>query len=120
MKDTLSIGYRGEQAATEYLRAHGFRILDRNWRAGRYELDIVARKKDTLHFVEVKSRKKGSLTTPEEALTPSKFNALCHAARAWLASHPCNLEINFDLAAVDLTPEGCTVRYIPNAVTPHW
>ena len=120
MKDTLSAGHRGEQATVDYLLSKGFRILDRNWRAGRYELDIVARKGDTLHFIEVKSRKKNSLTTPEEALTRAKFDALCRAARAWLAAHPCDLEIRFDLAAVELSPEGCSVRYIPDAIAPHW
>ncbi len=120
MEGTLSAGRRGEQSAADYLSARGYRILDRNWRAGRYELDIVARRGDTIHFVEVKSRRRGSLTTPEEALTPAKFEALCRAARAWIAAHPCDLEISFDLAAVELAPEGCRVRHIPGAATPRW
>jgi len=63
-------GRRGEQAAVDYLRRAGFAILERNWRSGRYELDIVARRWDELHFIEVKTRRAGGLTTPEEAITP--------------------------------------------------
>ena len=73
-------GRRGEQAAVDYLRRAGFAILERNWRSGRYELDIVARRWDELHFIEVKTRRAGGLTTPEEAITPRKFASLRRAA----------------------------------------
>lgn len=120
MTDKISIGRRGERAAETHLRKQGFRILDRNWRSGRYEIDLVARKGDTLHFVEVKTRKSGSLTTPEQAVTREKFDALCMAARAYLAANPWEGEIQFDLAAVDALADRYEVRYIPNAMTPRW
>ena len=80
-------GRRGEQAAVDYLRRVGFAILERNWRSGRYELDIVARRWDELHFIEVKTRRAGGLTTPEEAITPRKFASLRRAAEAYMAQH---------------------------------
>ena len=120
MEGTISTGRRGEEAAEAYLRKAGFGIVARNWRSGRYELDLIACKGDTLHFVEVKSRKAGSLTTPEEALTRGKFDALCIAAQAYLEANPWDGELQFDLAAVEITSAGCRVRYIPNAVTPRW
>jgi len=120
MEGTLSIGSRGEKAAKEYLRKAGFRILAQNWRSGRYELDLVACKGDMLHFVEVKSRKAGSLTTPEDALTREKFNALCIAAQAYLEANPWDGELQFDLAAVEITSSECRVRYIPNAMMVRW
>ena len=120
MTDTLAIGKKGEQAVEKFLRKQKFRILERNWRAGRYEIDLVVQKGDTLHFVEVKSRKAGSLTTPEEAITQAKFDALCMAARAYLAAHPWDGEVQFDLAAVEIDGNLHEVRYIPNAMTPRW
>ena len=63
---------QGEELAVAWLRAHGFIIMDRNWRMGRYELDIVAARGDRVHFVEVKLRREGGLTRPEEAMTPAK------------------------------------------------
>ncbi len=114
-------GRRGEQAAVDYLRRAGYAILERNWRSGRYELDIVARRWDELHFVEVKTRRAGGLTTPEEALTPRKFSALRRAAEAYMAQHRVCLEPQFDLAAVDVFPDGTLcVRFTERAMECSW
>lgn len=114
-------GRRGEQAAVDYLRRAGFSILERNWRSGRYELDIVARRWDELHFVEVKTRRADGLTTPEEALTRRKFAALRRAAMAYMAQRGVRLEPQFDLAAVDLMPDGrLNVRFAERAMECNW
>jgi len=121
MTTTAETGARGERAAVEYLRARGYEICALNWRAGRYELDIVARKDWVLHFVEVKTRRRGSLTTPEDAITPQKFRALRRAANAYLARTGCELEAQFDLAAVEAAPDGSMeVRFIERAMECHW
>jgi putative endonuclease len=118
---TQIIGAAGENAAEEWLVEEGFEIVARNWRRGRYELDIVARRGDTIHFVEVKSRAEGGLTSPEEALTPAKQRAFRLAVQAWLAANPTDREPQMDLIAVDTTPEGRPrVRYIPEAVICRW
>ncbi len=117
---TADIGRKGEEAAATYLLSHGFTLRHRNWRKGRYELDIIATKEDTLHFVEVKCRRRESLTTPEEAITPAKFRALTHAARAYIATYRLDLEVQFDLVAVEHDEQGFHVRYIPNAMLPRW
>lgn len=80
MGTTAETGRAGERAAVEYLRGAGYEICALNWRSGRYELDIVARKAGIVHFVEVKTRRAGSLTPPEAAVTPQKFRALTRAA----------------------------------------
>lgn len=114
-------GRRGERAALDYLRRAGFTILDCNWRWGRYELDIVARRWDEIHFVEVKTRRVGGITTPEEALTAHKFSALLQAAKAYMAIHCLRLEPQFDLAAVDLHPNGTLeVRFVERAMECSW
>lgn len=119
--ETTRIGSTGEQAAAEWLRRNGFEICARNWRNGRYELDIVARRWDTLHFVEVKTRRAGGLTPPEAAATPQKFRALQHAATAYLAQNRFDLEPQFDLAAVDVMPDGTMeVRLIEHAMECNW
>ena len=94
-------GAEGEEAAAEHLRRLGWKILDRNWRARHLELDIVAEERDTVVFVEVKTRAEGGLQSPFEALTPTKKERLCRAAQAWLEAHeawsrPCR----FDLVCV--------------------
>lgn len=114
-------GSRGEQAAAEHLRAAGYEICARNWRQGRYELDIVARKEGILHIVEVKTRRTGSLTPPEAAITRRKFQALHRATLGYLAATRTDAEVQYDLAAVELASDGTTqVELIEHAMEYNW
>ena len=117
---TQEIGSRAEGIAAEWLMDRGFRLRHMNWRSGRYEIDIVAEKGDTVHFVEVKCRKEGALTSPEDAVTPAKFRALQKAAAAYINTYGVDLEPQFDLVAVEYEGDGYDVRFIPNAMTPGW
>lgn len=114
------IGNKAEEAAAQWLTLNGFTILDRNWRSGRYELDIVAKRHGTLHFVEVKCRKRGGLTTPEDAITPAKFRSLSKAAEEYIAANGVISEIQFDLVSVEYSAGGYDIRYIPNAMVARW
>ncbi|WP_418983401.1 YraN family protein [Alistipes sp.] len=121
MTASADTGRAGECAAAEYLRRMGYDLCARNWRQGRYELDIVARKADVLHFVEVKTRRADGLTPPEAALTAQKQRALLRAADAYLARAGWQGEVQFDLAAVDVFPDGGTcVRLIGQAMECNW
>ena len=93
---SIRIGQRGEEIAARFLLSEGFDLLHRNWRSGRYELDIVARKEGVLHIVEVKSRKADGLTAPEEAMTRKKFNALFRAAQQYVALYRIDADTQFD------------------------
>ena len=118
---SIRIGQRGEEIAARFLLSEGFDLLHRNWRSGRYELDIVARKEGVLHIVEVKSRKADGLTAPEEAMTRKKFNALFRAAQQYVALYRIDADTQFDLIAVDLLPDSThRLRYIPNEMVPRW
>lgn len=115
------IGRRGEAAAVQYLRDVGCEIVACNWRMGRYEIDIVARRFDELHFVEVKTRSVTDWTSPEDALDRRKCAALCRAVAHYLAWSGDTGDPRLDLAAVDLYPDGrLTVRYHPDAIELHW
>ena len=115
-------GRRGEDDAAEWLRGAGFELLDRNWRSGRYELDIVAFRDGELHFAEVKTRRAEGLTPPEQAATPAKQRAMMRAAAAYVRAHPMEVcDFRFDLLAVDAAADGTVVvRFVPDAFEPHW
>ncbi len=114
-------GAEGEQAAVEWLRANGYLIVERNWRYGRYEIDIIAERFDTLHIIEVKTRKKGSLTSAEDAIDERKCRALSHAAKAYMAMHHTHSELQFDLIAVETGHNGeKTIRLVENAIQYGW
>lgn len=121
MNETTRIGNNGEEAAAAWLHERGFRLLHRNWREGRYELDIVAEKSGTLHVVEVKTRRHDGLTPPEEALDLRKIRALVRATRLYLKRHPHTGEVQFDLMAVETRPgQAPELRLIEHAVELHW
>lgn len=85
-KDDL--GRRGEDLAAAHLRMIGFEILDRNWRCGQGEIDIVARDGREIVFVEVKTRSSVAFGNPLEAITPAKLARLRRLAVAWCEAHP--------------------------------
>ncbi len=110
------LGRRGEELAVRFLESAGYRLLARNWRTGRRELDIVALRDGTVVFVEVKTRMPG----PErslESLTPRQRRALRRAAEAWIHSHPrVGREFRFDLIAVQAGDGGPPrIEHVTNA-----
>ena len=109
-------GAIGEQAAVEYLRQNGFMIVERNYRIGRSEVDIIATRYDELHFVEVKTRKADGLSHPFESITPSKRAKVIKTAQFYLMRYPSKLQPRFDAAAV-FTKDGelQKIEYIENA-----
>ncbi|MCD7963675.1 MAG: YraN family protein [Rikenellaceae bacterium] len=120
MNTSAETGKYGESVVCEYLQDNGFDILHTNWRNGRYELDIVAQKDGYLHIVEVKTRKKDSLTSPESAMTRTKFRFLCKAAEFYIALYHIDTEVQFDLASVIYTAEGYEIDYIPDVMSSVW
>jgi putative endonuclease len=91
---------RGERLAAWLLRAKGYRIEARNWRCPLGEIDIVAWHRDTLVFVEVKTRTGGSAGAPEEAVTGEKQRRLVRLAQAYLGRRAEPPPCRFDVVAV--------------------
>lgn len=121
MTEKQQRGALGEQAAVDYLRRQGFMIVERNWRVGRSEVDIIALRHDELHFVEVKTRKFGSMTAPEEALTEQKSRAMRRAATAYMAQHNSPYEPRFSLIAIDVVGERVEeLRFVEDALQYSW
>jgi putative endonuclease len=121
MGKTQEIGAEGENAATEWLESEGFAVVARNWRSGKYELDIVATRFDVIHFIEVKTRAGESWETPEASMTAEKQRAFRRAVQLWLAQNPTEFEPQMDLIAIDTAADGApAIRYIPTAVICRW
>ena len=84
-----AVGAYGEQLAARYLVDCGMRILDRNWRCGQGEIDIVAIDSTCLVIVEVKTRRSLAFGSPVEAVTAVKVARLRRLAGCWLTDHRC-------------------------------
>ena len=85
-KDAL--GRRGEAIAARHLEARGLAIVERNWRCPQGEIDLVARDRDEIVFVEVKTRSSVAFGHPLESITPRKLARLRRLAGAWCLAHP--------------------------------
>lgn len=112
-----ALGREGETRASRYLEARGYRIVARNVRAARVELDVIARRGPTLVFIEVKTRRAtgasgfGSHAQAAESVDERKQARLRRGARAWLDEHPLERRragrVRFDVITCLVTPPRC-------------
>ena len=100
-------GNKGEGIATRYLRNKGYRILMQNFRTKNGEIDIIATKRDTLVFVEVKTRLSTEFGTPLEAITPRKVITMTRTAEYYKSTHRDLPDLmRLDAIAITLEPDG--------------
>lgn len=93
-------GREGELQALGYFQRKGYTILQRNWKYSRYEVDIIAVKEGTIHFIEVKTRHSATFGHPEESVTRKKFANIKKGAAAFLSLHPSTLRVQFDILSI--------------------
>lgn len=116
---TSKIGEMGEQMACDFLRSRGHQILDRNWRVGHLELDIVSEAPDGLHFVEVKARTAPVTTTILDQVNNVKQKRINAAALQYLNKKALKgQEVFFDVVSVLFDGPETVVRYFPQAWIP--
>ena len=96
------LGKEGEQMAVNWLQEKGYEILHRNWRHSHYEIDIVAKKDERLHIVEVKARYGIKYGHPEDSVTKKKFRHLQKATDEFLFLNPGYKWIQYDILAITL------------------
>ena len=94
------LGKWGENLAAEYLQDKGYEILERDWKSGHHDLDIVAKEDDTLVVVEVKTRRNRLFGDPEEAIDYKKRMSLQSAINHYVKSHPANADVRFDIISI--------------------
>jgi putative endonuclease len=113
------LGRWGEGVAASHLEAAGYAIVERNWRCAAGEIDLVARDRETVVFVEVKTRRGRAFGAPEEALTPRKAQKLMALGAQYVYERALG-DVNWriDLVAVELDERGVFLRcdHITNAV----
>ncbi len=116
-KDSTHTGRNGEDAAVLLLTKLGWDVLDRNWRSGHLELDLICKEGDTVVFVEVKTRTLGGMLSPAEALTSIKKERLLRAAQYWLGAHAAwNKPCRFDLVCVVAQGENYQTELIRDVI----
>lgn len=113
------LGRWGEQKAAEYLEQKGYRVVERNWRMGHRDLDIVALDDATLVVVEVKTRTNNHFMEPELAVDRKKIRSLSTAANAFVRQRRLSLSVRFDIVTVlGGEDDSCQINHIEDAFLP--
>ena len=110
------IGKKGESVAVHYLKQQGYKIIAQNYRSKAGEIDIIAREKRTLVFVEVKTRRSRSFGNPKWAVTPRKQKNISMAALHYLKmTGQNNVGARFDVVSILAQGEETLIELVRNA-----
>lgn len=109
------LGKRGEEMAVQYLEDKGYTILDRNYRKGHLEIDIIATDEEDLVIVEVKTRSSDTFMRPEEAVDHKKRVSLMRLANYYVKTHRRIEDVRFDIISIVANDQETTIEHIRNA-----
>ena len=113
---TQEFGELGERIAERWLRRHGWRVVQRRFRTGHRDIDLVVEQGDLVVFVEVKARRGAEFGDPVEAVNWSKQQQLVRSASVWIDRHGRASEsYRFDVVGVLVEGERVRVRHVANA-----
>jgi putative endonuclease len=110
------LGKSGEEAAAGFLKSRGYRILTKNYRSRLGEIDIIARDKDVLCFIEVKTRKSERFGSPGEAISMRKQGQMAKAALMFLKENDLlDKKARFDVVSIIYREDSPKLDLIKNA-----
>lgn len=95
-----SLGKEGEKKACRYLRLHGWKILETNFKNPFGEIDIIAKKKDIIAFIEVKTRLTDIFGTPSQAVNRQRQQRYIMGAKYYFANREIDCTVRFDIIEI--------------------
>ncbi|MBQ2134028.1 MAG: YraN family protein [Bacteroidales bacterium] len=123
-KSRQELGKRGEEVALEYLLQRGMRLLERNWRCGHKEIDLIMEEERFIRIVEVRTKEYPSIMEPFESITAVKRNKVIAAAKGYMAQKGRLLggerEVVFDVVSILFNGDLFEIKYIREAFAPLW
>jgi len=114
------LGEQGEELANAHLLRNGYTILERNWRFGKEEIDIIAIQGDELVIVEVKTRNSDFFGEPHQFVSKSKQSHLIRAAHAFAEKKDLDVEVRFDVIGVIINTKEQRLLHLEDAFQPKW
>ena len=109
-------GEKSESIAVSYLKKKGYKIVEQNYRTKLGEIDIIAKEKGTIVFVEVKSRKSKNFGNPKWAVTPQKQRKISMVALQYLkTTRQSNVKARFDVVSIIFSYDNPVIEVIKNA-----
>jgi len=119
MNHNLELGNKGEEIAVKHLKENGYEIIDRNWRASRTEIDIIAKHQKCTIFIEVKTRSNTKHGQPEEIVDEGKMKRIANTAEIYLEEKKIEGEIRFDIISIILNDVQQELNHIEDAFFPY-
>ncbi len=120
VSSTILQGQKSESLAATYLIQQGYRILEKNYRCGFGEIDIIAEEGNFLCFIEVRSTRSNTFGEPIETIRFAKQTKLIRTARHYLMTHQCHERMmRFDVVGVTYHPKQ-TIQLIRGAFEASW
>jgi putative endonuclease len=118
MAESHNLGQKGEDLAADYLQKSGYKILFRNWKWGKNEIDIIAENNDFIAFVEVKTRHDDFRMHPITAVTKEKQKSIIRAAGGYIQKFNIDKEGRFDIITVIKSIDTFKIDHLENAFYP--
>ena len=109
------LGEIGEQIAVDFLIKNGYKILERNYRYIKAEVDIIAQKADVLAIVEVKTRSTDHFGNPQDFVNPKKIKLLLSAIDHYVIQRDLDLEVRFDIIAIIYQKNNIKIEHLEDA-----
>ena len=118
MAESHNLGKEGEDLAADHLKKSGYKLLDRNWKYGKHEIDIIAEYKDVLVFAEVKTRSDNFKMHPSTAVTTEKQKSIIWAAEGYINRFNIDKDSRFDVITIIKKEGQFEIDHIEDAFYP--
>ena len=109
------LGKKGENLAIDFLIKKDYKILEKNYRYLKAEVDIIAKKNNVLVVVEVKTRSSDYFGNPQDFITPKKIKLLLSAIDYYVVQRDLNVEVRFDIIAILLQKNETKIEHLEDA-----
>jgi len=109
------LGKLGEELALEYLLKKGYKIVAKNYRYLKAEVDIIAKKENLLVAVEVKTRSSNYYENPQDAVNQKKIKLLVSAMNNYVEENDLDVEVQFDIIAITKNKNNFDIKHIEDA-----
>ena len=115
MAEHNDLGKEGEDLAVDFLQKSGYKIVARNFRYLKAEVDIIARKKNVLAVIEVKTRSTPDFGDPQNFVKQKQINLLIKAVDFFVNEHKLDVDVRFDIVAIIRNKAGTRIEHLEDA-----
>jgi putative endonuclease len=115
MAEHNELGKQGEEQAVDFLQKNGYEILETNWIFQKAEIDIIARKDETLAIIEVKTRSSIDFGLPQDFVKPKKIQLLVKAVNEYVNQNQLDVSVRFDIIAIHKNANKFIIDHLEDA-----